>query len=49
MREETFARQKKLGVIPADAQLTPRSRQNPADESLPQERQTIAARRMALG
>ena len=26
LREETFARQKQLGVIPADAELTPRSR-----------------------
>ena len=26
LREETFARQKELGVIPADAELTPRGR-----------------------
>jgi arylsulfatase len=30
LREETFARQKKLGVIPADAKLTPRPREIPA-------------------
>jgi arylsulfatase len=29
-REETFARQKKLGVIPADAKLTPRPKEIPA-------------------
>ncbi len=26
LREETFARQKELGVIPADTELTPRAR-----------------------
>ncbi len=30
LREETFARQKALGVIPADAELTPRRTQGPA-------------------
>jgi arylsulfatase len=30
LREETFARQKKLGVIPADAKLTPRPKEIPA-------------------
>jgi arylsulfatase len=30
LREETFARQKKLGVIPADTKLTPRPREIPA-------------------
>jgi arylsulfatase A-like enzyme len=30
LREETFARQKKLGVIPANAKLTPRPREIPA-------------------
>ena len=30
LREETFARQKKLGVIPAHAQLTPRNQEVPA-------------------
>ncbi len=34
VREETFARQKKLGVIPADAQLTPRPESIPVWESL---------------
>ncbi len=30
LREETFARQKKLGVIPADTKLTPRPKEIPA-------------------
>ncbi len=30
LREETFARQKKLGVVPADAKLTPRPKEIPA-------------------
>src|SRR5438874_9354323 len=34
LREETFARQKQLGVIPADAELTPRPGEMPAWESL---------------
>jgi len=35
LREETFARQKKLGVIPADCQLTPRSKEIPAWDEMP--------------
>jgi arylsulfatase len=39
LREETFARQKKLGVIPADARLTPRPKEIPAwDASSPEQR-----------
>ena len=34
LREETFARQKKLGVIPANAELTPRPKELPAWDSL---------------
>ena len=30
LREETFARQKELGVIPPDAELTPRHEEIPA-------------------
>src|SRR5262249_41640185 len=33
-REETFVRQKKLGVIPQDAKLTPRPESLPAGDSL---------------
>ena len=36
LREETFARQKKLGVIPADCQLTPRHKQIPAWDEMPE-------------
>src|SRR5437667_2646751 len=35
LREETFARQKQLGVIPANAKLTPRDPAFPAWDSLP--------------
>ena len=34
LREETFARQKKLGVIPQDTILTPRPANMPAWDSL---------------
>jgi arylsulfatase A-like enzyme len=34
MREETFARQKRMGIIPANAQLTPRPEGLPAWDSL---------------
>ena len=36
MREETFARQKKLGVIPADAELTARPDEIPAWDETPE-------------
>ena len=35
LREEIFARQKKLGVIPADAELTARPKEIPAWEDMP--------------
>lgn len=34
LREETFARQKKMGIIPADAVLTPRDKALPSWESM---------------
>lgn len=43
-REETFLRQKKLGVIPVDAQLTPRMKELPAWDSLTPDRKRIVAR-----
>lgn len=46
LREETFARQKELGVIPADAELTPRPEQLPAWEDMTPARKKIAARLM---
>jgi len=46
MREEILARQKRLGVVPASTQLTPRPAQLPAWDSLSPERKRIAARLM---
>jgi arylsulfatase len=34
LREETFARQKKMGIIPADAKLTPRDKSLPSWDSM---------------
>jgi arylsulfatase len=48
VREETFARQKALGVIPADAQLTPRAPGIPAWDSLKPEQKRIYARMMEV-
>ena len=39
LREETFARQKQLGVIPANAKLTPRDPAFPAWDTLPPDRE----------
>lgn len=44
LREEIFARQKKLGVIPANAELTPRPPELPAWDSLPEDRQKLLSR-----
>jgi arylsulfatase A-like enzyme len=48
LREETFARQKQLGVIPANAQLTPRPIELPAWDSLSPEDQKIYAHEMEV-
>jgi arylsulfatase len=48
LREETFARQKQLGVIPADAELTPRNEAFPAWDSLPEEQKALYARQMEV-
>lgn len=48
LREETFARQKKLGVIPANARLTPRDPAFPAWESLPADQKRLCARQMEV-
>jgi arylsulfatase A-like enzyme len=48
LREETFARQKKLGVIPNDCQLTKRHEQIPAWESISAEMKPILARQMEV-
>jgi arylsulfatase A-like enzyme len=48
LREETFARQKKLGVIPADARLTPRDPAFPAWDSLPPDQKKLYSRQMEV-
>ena len=45
-REECFARQLKLGVIPQDTKLTPRPDEIPAYDSLTPDQKTVAARLM---
>lgn len=47
-REETFARQKKLGIIPADARLTPRPEGIPAWSSLSADERKLYARQMEI-
>jgi arylsulfatase A-like enzyme len=47
-REETFARQKAMGVIPADAMLTPRNDAFPAWDSMPADQQRLYARQMEV-
>lgn len=47
-REQTFARQKQLGVVPSDAQLSPRDPDVPAWESLSAEAKRLAARLMEV-
>ena len=48
LREETFERQKTLGVIPADAELTPRPEALPAWDSLSDGEKTLYARQMEV-
>jgi hypothetical protein len=48
VREETFERQKKLGVIPADAALTERPEEIPAWEDMPDELKPILLREMEV-
>ena len=47
-RERTFARQKKLGVVPADAKLTTRSRGLPAWDGLGADEKRLYARMMEV-
>lgn len=46
LREETFARQKKLGVIPADAELTPRPAEIPAWQDMNADQKRLFERQM---
>jgi arylsulfatase A-like enzyme len=48
LREETFARQKKLGVIPADCQLTTRHPQIPAWDAMPEPLKPVLRRQMEV-
>jgi arylsulfatase len=48
LREETFARQKELGVIPANAELTRRPDEIPAWDETPPEMRPIFAREMEV-
>jgi arylsulfatase A-like enzyme len=47
-RERTFARQKEMGVIPADAELTPRHAEIPAWDDMPEELKPVLARQMEV-
>lgn len=47
-REEAFARQKRLGVVPADAKLTPRPEGLPAWDSLSADQKKLYARQMEV-
>ena len=46
LREETFARQKKMGVIPAEAKLTPRPKEIPAWDDMSAEQKRLFERQM---
>ena len=48
VREETLARQKKLGVVPENTKLTPRPEQIPAWDSLSRDAKTLYARHMEV-
>ena len=47
-REETFARQKELGVIPATAELTQRPKELPAWDGLTADQKRLYARQMEV-
>jgi arylsulfatase A-like enzyme len=48
LREETFARQKKLGVIPRDCQLTKRHSEIPSWDEMPADLKPVLAREMEV-
>ena len=48
LREEIFARQKELGVIPADAELTARPEEIPAYDDMPVELRPVLERQMEV-
>ncbi len=47
-RERTLARQKELGLVPADAELTPRHAEIPAWDDMPEELKPVLARQMEV-
>ncbi len=48
LREETFARQKQLGVIPQDAELTARAPEIPGWDEMPDDLKPVLARQMEV-
>ena len=48
LREETFVRQKKLGVIPQDCQLTPRHKEIPSWDEMPAALKPVLIRQMEV-
>ncbi len=48
LREETFARQKELGVVPPDAELTERHEEIPAWDEIPDDLKPVLARQMEV-
>lgn len=48
LRQETFARQKKLGLIPEDAELTARHKEIPAWDDMPAQLKPVLARQMEI-
>ncbi len=48
LREETFERQKKMGIIPADAKLTPRPKELPSWDSQSERQKKVHARMMEV-
>ena len=48
LREETFAQQKKLGVIPADCELTKRHPEIPAWDEMPAQMKPVLIRQMEI-
>ena len=48
VRKETFAKQKELGVIPADCELTPRHTQIPAWDDMPEALKPVLRRQMEV-
>ena len=48
LREETFARQKKLGVIPPDCELTARHKEIPAWDDMPENFKPVLRREMEV-